>query len=984
MRVLGKIQVGSIKNMYNMKKKIIRSYCILLAASLVASGIQAQESGSGTKVQEAKDRVLDPTKDSIINVAFGKVARRDVLGAVSSVNMSNLIRKSYSTNSLDNLQSLVSGVTGPNVWGQAPLLLVDGIPRRSFDVNMVEVESVTVLKDASSIALYGSRASKGVILVTTKRGSVKPLTVDVRANGGLNVPKGYASYLNAGEYMTLYNEALRNDGLTGRFFTPEEIYNTQAGVNPFRYPDLNLLSSEFLRKTTYRTDVNTEISGGDENAKYYSNIGLGYNNNLLKLGDAKNNNDLSFNLRANVDMKITKWLKATTDAVVRVDNNYSARGNFFGAAATLRPNDEWFSYLIPIDKLDPNNPQLQTIAANSNHIIDGKYLLGGLSTRQTNDLSQILASGYIKNKQRTFMFNFGADADLSGVTKGLSFSTRFSMDYTSRYTEGYSVSYATYQPTWQTIDGKELITNLQPFGNDVVSTNEFIGTSLYNETISINPQLNYQRSFGQNHNVSAKLLAWGWMTRISSDVDTDAGSDYQPIRNTNLGMQAGYNYRQKYYVDFTGAIVHSAKLPRGNRSALSPTVSLGWRISEEDFFKNNVPFVNDLKFTASYSALKQDLDITTNSANGPADYYLWAGNYTTTNWVQWQDGTSAGAFIQAAGGANPNLSYIDRNEFRAGFDASLFKGSLNLNANYFSQDTKGLLSQGSATVYPSYFTSNGSFQPWMNFNNDMRTGFDFSANINNKLGKLNYSLGFVGMVYNSEATRRDEVFENSYQNRVGKPLDVYWGYIAEGLFQNQAEIDGHARQTFGGTLKPGDIKYRDVNGDNIIDNRDEVDLGKNGFSASPFNYGLNLTLNWKNFSFFALGSGQVGAIGYKNTSNYWVSGAGKYSDVVLGRWTPETANTATYPRLSTNSTTNNFRNSTYWMYKNNRFDLRRVQFTYDFNKAAFRKAQFIHGLSVYLNGDNLLVLSKERKLMETNIGTSPQTRFYNLGMKATF
>jgi hypothetical protein len=134
----------------------------------------------------------------------------------------------------------------------------------------------------------------------------------------------------------------------------------------------------------------------------------------------------------------------------------------------------------------------------------------------------------------------------------------------------------------------------------------------------------------------------------------------------------------------------------------------------------------------------------------------------------------------------------------------------------------------------------------------------------------------------------------------------------------------------------------------------------------------------------ALGAGQVGAIAYKNSSQYWVTGSSKYSDVVLDRWTPETASTATYPRLSTNSTTNNFRNSTFWMYKDNRFDLRRVQFTYDFDKATFNKASFIHGMSVYVNGDNLLVLSKERELMETNIGSAPQNRFYNLGIKATF
>jgi len=952
-----------------MKKKYIKAYSVVLALSLSALGTKAQGTGESP---------LNPTKDSVINVAFGKIARLDALGAVSTVNVADLVNRSYGTNSLDNLQSFVGGYNG-NVWGQAPLILIDGIPRRASDVRMLEVESITVLKDASSIALYGSRASKGAILITTKRGAVKPLTVDVRANTGLLVPKGYASYLNSGEYMTLYNEALRNDGLPERF-TAEEMYNTRLGTNPYRYPDLNLLSSEYLRKMTYRTDVNTEISGGNEDAKYYSNIGLGYNNNLLKLGESRNNNDLSFNLRANVDMNITKWLRGTTDAVVVVGDNYSARGDFFSAAANLRPNDNWLSYLIPIDMLDPGNAQLRTIVENSNFIIDGKYLLGGLSTRQTSDLSQILASGYIKNRARTFMFNVGAEANLARITKGLTFGTRFSMDYSSRYTIGYSVGYATYQPIWETIEGKEVITNLQQFGNDAVSPSEFIGTSLYNQTISLNPYLNYKRTFAQKHNVSGALIGWGYMTQVSSDADTDGGSDYHDIRNTNIGIQAGYNFRRKYYADFTGAIIHSAKLPEGKRGALSPTFTLGWRISEEDFFKNNVSFVNDLKLTATYSSLKQDLDIT----SGTGDYYLYQGNWTRNQNYGWRDGNSTGLFALSGRGSNPNLTFVERKEFRAGLDATLFKQILNLNANYFRQNTNGLLSEGLATIYPSYFAGNGSFQPWINFNNDMRTGFDFSANVTNKVGSLTYSLGFVGMVYNSEAKKRDEVFENDYQYRVGRALDASFGYIAEGFFQDQAEINSHASQTFGGTLKPGDIKYRDVNGDNIIDSRDQVDLGRNGGGASPFTYGLNLSLKWKNISFLALGSGQAGAIAYKNNSYYWVTGSGKYSDVVLNRWTPETAATATYPRLSTNSVTNNFRNSTFWMYKNNRFNLNRVQFTYDFNKAALKGVSFIHGLSVYVNGDNLLVISKERKMMETNFGSAPQNRFYNLGLKATF
>ena len=959
-----------------MKNIYIRTCCVVLGISFSVLKAEAQES---------RDSAITATKDSVINIAFRKLPSRDVLGAVSTVNIAELVNKSYSARPLDNLQSFVGGYAGGggngalNIWGQAPLILIDGIPRQASDVRMTEVESVTVLKDASSVALYGSRAAKGVVLITTKRGADKPLSVDFRANAGVLVPKSYANYLNAADYMTFYNEALRNDGLANKF-TSAEIGNTRAGTNPWRYPDLNLLSSDFLRKMTYRTDLNGEISGGNKDAKYYSNIGLGYNNNLLKLGESKKANSLDINLRANVDMRINSWLKASVDAVVLMNNEYSARGDFYGAAATIRPNDDYFSYLVPIDRLDPANAQLQTIVANSNNVIDGKYLLGGLSTRQTSDLSQILASGYIKTKRSTFMFNAGAEADLSNLTPGLTFGMRFSMDYTSRYSEAYTVPYATYQPTWSTVNGTDVITNLTQFGNDGISTNENVGSSLYNQTISFNPQLMYRRTFGQKHNVSGALIGWGYMTQVASDPDNDGGSDYQNIRNTNLGIQAGYNFNHKYYVDFTGAVIHSGKLPTSNRNSLSPTTTLGWRISEEDFFKDHVSFVDDLKLTATYSAVKQDLDIT----SGTADYYLYQGNITGNQNYGWRDGTSTGLFALYARGANPTLTFVQRKEFRAGLDAFLFKRALNLNANYFRQETKGMLADGLATVYPSYYNGNGSFQPWLNFNNDMRKGVDFSANFSSKVGKLSFSLGFVGMIYKSEATKRDEVFENSYQNRVGRALDASFGYIAEGLFQNQAEVDAHARQTFGGTLKPGDIKYKDINGDNVIDTRDQVELGRNGGGASPFTYGVNLTLKWKNLTMLVLGSGQSGAIGYKNSPYYWVTGTGKYSDVVLDRWTPETANTATYPRLSTNSTTNNFRNSSYWMYDNNRFDLRRVQFTYDFNKSAFGKASFIHGMSVYVNGDNLLVISKERKLMETNIGSAPQTRFYNLGIKATF
>lgn len=956
-----------------MNRKYIKTSCLAFACAVWgATGLQAQEN-----------------KDSLVKVAFGTVAKEDLPGAVSTVNVAELLKKNYGTYSLDNLQSFVGGYTG-NIWGQAALILVDGIPRRATDVRMTEVESITVLKGADAVILYGSNAAKGVVLINTRRGTVKPLSIDVRANTGVFVPKAYPGYLKAADYMTLYNEALTNDGIStsGAGYSQDEIDKTRSGVNPFRYPDIDFFSSDYLKKAFSRSDITTEISGGNERTRYYTNIGLNYNNSLMNFGDQKKNNDFGFSMRGNVDMDLNSWLTASTDAVAVFANNYAGRGDFWGSSANVPPNFNRYSPFVPISMFDPNNGELNTFVNNSNHVIDGKYLLGGQSTNLTNAFGDMVAAGYIKTRSRTFMYNVSLAADLGSLLKGLSFKSGYSIDYTALYSEAYQLPYAVYRPTWSTVNGQDVITSLQKFNNDQNSTNEFIGRTTYTQTESFRSQFNYNRTFNNDHNVSASALGWWYLTRFSSDPDNSGGSVYHPVRNTNLGFQAGYNYRKKYYLGFSSALVHSGKLPEHNRQAFSPAVTLGWRISEEKFFKDNVSFVDNLKLTGSYALINQDIDITGTKQNGtPTDYYLYAGYYGNNDvlggWYQWRDQAAGGwVAVMSGQGDNPNLDFIQRKDYRAGLEASLFKNIINLEANYFHSTTSGLLTRG-VSVFPSSFTGSGDFRPWINFDSDRRSGVDFAVNVNNKIGEVQLSVGVVGMFYSSKAIRRDEIQAVDYQYRAGRNLDAYWGYIAEGFFQDQAEIDARPRQTFGGTVKPGDIKYKDVNNDGVIDNRDQVDLGRNGWAANPFSYGLNLTMKYKNFTLFALGNGQSGAIGFKNSSYFWVRGNSKFSDVVWGRWTEQTKNEATYPRLTSTQGNNNYQNSTFWMYKNNRFNLARVQLTYDFDTKMFKNS-FVKGMSVYVLGDNLLVLSKERKMMETNIGTAPQYRFYNLGLRATF
>ncbi len=714
----------------------------------------------------ATDVLAQENKDSLVNVAFGTELKEDVTKAISTVNISELIKKNYSTGSLNGMESFVGGYNG-NLWGQGPLILIDGIPRASSNVQAGEVESISFLKDAAAVVLYGSKAAKGVILITTKRGKSEPMKIEFRANTGFFVPKtDYPGYLDADCYMTLYNEASRNDGVA-EIYDAATIYNTAAGTNPYRYPNIDFYNSDYLKKAYNKTDVTGEVHGGNERTRYYMNLGFSYKDDLLNYGEAKKNNDKRLNVRGNVDMQLTSWLKASANAAVIFTDDYAGRGDFWGTAATLRPNR--FAPLLPIDQMDPLVSNMQDYIASSSHLIDGKYLLGGISTDMTNAFADMLAAGYVKEKSRLFMFDVNLTADLSSLLKGLSFKTGYSMDYNSYYSEAWAAKYAEYKPNWSTVNGKDVITSLQQYNVDSQPQIESVGKSMYDQTMSFSAQFDYNRTFAQQHNVAATLLGWGYQTQYSADADHESSGYHRPS-NANLGLRVAYNYDHKYYVDFSGALVHSAKLPEGNRDAFSPTVTLGWRISKEDFFKDNVSFVDDLKLTASYSRLHQDLDI--------PEFYMYKGYFDDGGgWYQWRDGVAGGWTTGSKRGDNPELTFIQRNEFRAGIDASLFNRMVTFNTNFFVQDTKGMLTRGASTIYPSYFDlgTNLSFLPYLNYNNDRRTGIDFNVNFNKKFGDWNWTLGFSGMYITSKATKRDEVYdyENLNSERLSRGRSLY-------------------------------------------------------------------------------------------------------------------------------------------------------------------------------------------------------------------
>lgn len=922
---------------------------------------------------------IETDQDSLVNVAFRKVAKDDVLGGVSSINYRELMKKNYNTYSLDNMQGYVAGFNGAGMWGldgssdfsadnvpNGMLVMIDGVPRSADNVKPDEIESITFLKGAQAVVLYGSRAAKGVVLITTKRGTVTDgLKVNVRANTGWNVAKSFPEYLGSAEYMTLYNEARANDGLAP-LYSQQDIYNYASGSNPYRYPSVDFYSSDYIKKAYNRTDAAIEIEGGNERAKFYSNVSYYRMGDYMNFGEAKDNYTDRFNVRGNVDMKIADFISAFVNANATYYNARSANGSsYWSVASTLRPNR--VTPLIPTSYIDPNAAAAKTMLDNTTNIIDGCFL-GGTQTDLTNVFADTYAAGYNTWTSRQFQFDAGVNIDLESLLKGLTFKTQVAIDYATTYSTAFNNSYASFEPTWSNYNGRDVIVALNNHETvDKKSGVQNISNSTDNQTIAFNAHFDYRHTFANVHNVSAILVANGWQQKVSGV--------YHKLSNANLGLQADYNYAKKYYATVALSTPWSARLPEGERAGISPSFTLGWNLVKENFMQNT-PF-DELTLSVSYSDLMTDLGI--------SDYYLYQGTYQSGGWWDW-NGQTGHSDVQSKRGDSDSFSFLHRKEFSVGLHAALLKRALTVDGSFFVNKINGGLIEASNQM-PNYFKvyyPESSFLPWINYNEDKRVGFDIAVKYKKNFGELDFEGGVSLTHYTTEATTRDDSgYADEYQYRQGKPLDAIWGYECLGFFKDQADIDASPVQKIGGNIRPGDLKYKDQNGDGVIDSKDQIDLGKAGWYGAPTTLGINLTFKYKNFSLFVLGTGSFGANGVKDNSYWWVKGNDKYSSVVRDRWTPATAESAAYPRLTTESGANNFTTSDFWIYSTSRFDLAKVQLTYDFPKSIIGNG-IVKGLSAYLSGNSLLTIAKEREILEMNVGSAPQSRFYNLGVQVAF
>lgn len=896
-----------------------------------------------------KATFLSGEKDKV-RLAFGTAKKAGVVNAVSVLNPSQLRR-------YDNTQTLASALTGmlPGMLGSSnirgignALFIVDGLPRDISTLNLAEVEQISVLKDINSAILYGNDAVNGVVLVTTKRGEAYKRQINAQVFYGISKPSELPEYLSSADYMQLYNEARLNDGL-GTQYSPDLIEKYRSG-NPYRYPSVDFYSGEYLKSLRPFSRATVDFSGGNSVATYYSNIGWSQTGSLYNFGEGKGAKSNVFNIRGNVDLKVNSWIRSALDAVVVLNNSNGPRGNYWQDAAVLRPN--LFSPLLPISAIDPENAVLK----QRKNDIDGKYLLGGTTNYPTNPMATAWSGGANENVRRTFSFNNRIDFDLGRAVQGLAFHTNFSFDYFTMYDQFIENKYSVYEPVWD--ESQDRIISLKQFGEDVRSGTQNVGNASYRRRIGFYGLLDYNRTFDEVHTVSGSLLGF-----LAHD---KAQESLQGNKNANLGLRLTYGYLNKYLVDFSSAYVNSVKLAPGNRTAFSPSLGLAWVVSNEDFMAG-ASSVDFLKLRLSAGEMNSDAGI--------SGFYYYDDRYNNSGSYSWYEGTRTRSGTIPINSGNPRLSFEKRREVNFGIEAVLFDRQLSVDANVFASTYSDLITRPQ-TIYPSYFTD---YIPFQNFGKNAYKGAELGLSYQRRIGDFHVTVGANALYSTSKVKKRDELYVNNYRYRTGKPVDARYGLVADGLFSSQADIDNHAVQAFG-RVKPGDVKYVDQNNDGIIDANDEKYIGR---WQSPFSYGLNLKVSYKNLTLFARGNGRTGAEGMLGSDYYWADGDDKYSSYVLNRWTEATKATATYPRLSSIANTNNYRSSSFWLYSDNYFTLDRIQLTYDIPVSLSNKLT-VKQLSVFADASNLATISKNRRILERNIGLEPQFRSFSIGLNAWF
>jgi TonB-linked SusC/RagA family outer membrane protein len=837
--------------------------------------------------------------------------------------------------------------TGIGVRGNAPMILVNGVPRDYPSIDPEEIESITILKDGLSTVMLGQQAANGAILITTRKGEIGKQRISLTTQAGLQSAIKLPKPLGAFDYATLYNEALANDGKAPRY-TAADLNAWSTGSDPVFHPNVDWYNTILKPNTTF-SRYNLNAYGGGNSARYFLDVDYLDQNGILKQ-DNKNtystNTDYKrYLVRTNIDIDITPTTFLNLNLFGRIQN-----GNQPGGAAA---NSAIFSAGTTLSDFGSNNvfAQLARTPNGAYPVFNPNGSLAGTPDYQANLWATTTRSGYFYNSSRDVSADISLKKTLDNVTKGLwlkglaSFNTSVSENIIR------AKQYAVYKLS------STVPNSYQKFGVDApqvnISTNSGQSRSFF-----VDFSAGMDKHFG-NHNLSTLLKFNSQSTQISNQI--------QAIFN-NLSAKADYNYKEKYMAEAALSYSGLNRYVEGNRYGLFYGLGLGWNIAKEDFLKD-AKWLNALKLRANYAY----------TGNANAGYFAYNQYYGGGAGYTYGTNPTSIAGIAEGTLANPNITWEKSNQFNVGIDASLFNNKLAVAADYFNNknfDKVQGRGRSSALLGTPY--------PVENIGINRYSGLEFDLKYNNNIGNFNYYIAPNVFSLQKITEYQDEISRPySWMVRTGQRDDQTFGYEADGLFQNQAEINSSAK-ILGYTPVPGDIKYKDLNNDGILNELDIKALKNNN---PIWYYGLNVGFNYKGFDFSALLQGVQNRYIYVSGATEWAfqsSGLGQAFEQNLGRWTPATAATATQPRLTIGTNPNNEATSSYWLHDGSYIRLKNIELGYTLPKVVTNKLK-LASVRFFVNSLNTFTHSAYDRVDPEVFGNGyPLQKVVNAGLNVKF
>ncbi|MDR2954416.1 MAG: TonB-dependent receptor [Prevotella sp.] len=956
-------------------------------------GFKPQEIPVLTVSDDLKVVLEEETKklEEVVVTAAGTVQRKATLtGAVTTVNVGTLRTP---TGSISNaLVGNVAGIIGYQATGEPgenntefwvrgistfganakALVLVDGIERDFNELNVEDIESFSVLKDASATAIYGSRGANGVLLVTTKRGEAGKVKINFKAEYGYNTRSRTPEYVDGPTYANMANESLLSR-YQYPIYSPQDMVAIERGLDPDLFPNVDW-SDIILRDGANNYRATLSFQGGGSAARYYVSGSYYKEEGMYNTNSKMNKYDTNtsyerYNYRANIDLNITSSTVLSFGIggfLINRNRPHISSDDIWGSLSRLTP--------LTVPRMYSN----------------GLIPTYGSEGYAMNPEAILTRTGYQTNWENKMETNVSLNQDLDFVTPGLKFLATFSFDSKNDNT----ISRVKYPELWRALGrdakGDLMLNRVRETSLMTLSGNGDANRRYYGEM-----RLSYEKLINEAHRFSGLLMYFQQEKTVTTVIANDARSGI-PLRNMALSGRATYGFKDRYLAEFNFGYTGSENFERGERFGFFPAISFGWVISEEPFVKENVSWLDMFKIRYSYGEVGNDkLTDDEKDYTKRFPYLSFIGTSASMNWGEYGSNLVQGYRITTVGSSN--LTWEKAKKHNLGLDVILGGDKVSLTVDAFKDIRRDIFKIRGQMPYS---TGLQDLQPYANIGEMETKGFDATGSYIDRIGNVGFTLRGNITYQKSNVINADEA-DNAlyYQMEKGYRLNQTRGLIALGLFKDQEDIDTSPSQSAFGSYLPGDIKYKDVNGDGIIDDKDVVPIG---YSHTPsLSYGVGLDLTWKDFNFSVLfqGSGKndffLGGDGIYPFRGMQVGNILKDVSDPNDRWIPReisgdpaTENPdAIIPRLSYGPNSNNYRNSTFWLRNGRYVRLKNLEFGYTVPRH-FTKRFFIESARIGFIGRNLFVFSPF-KWWDPEIGSSdgakyPIAKTYSFNLQVNF